>query len=42
MNHHDQYYLFADESVQGGEFFSNFYGGALIPQAEYEGVREKN
>jgi len=41
MNQFDQYYLFADESVQDGSLFSNFYGGALVPQAEYEGVRER-
>ncbi|MFT5632426.1 MAG: hypothetical protein ACI9SQ_000131 [Rubritalea sp.] len=38
---HDQYYLFADESVQDGNLFSNFYGGALVPLSEYEGVRER-
>lgn len=41
MDSHDQYYLFADESVQDGPLFSNFYGGALIPQSEYEEVRDR-
>lgn len=41
MDQFDQYYLFADESVQDGPLFSNFYGGALIPQPEYEGVRDR-
>ena len=41
MDLHDQYYLFADESVQEGELFSNFYGGALVPLSEYEGVRKR-
>lgn len=41
MDHFDQYYLFADESVQDGSLFSNFYGGALVPQPEYEGVRTR-
>lgn len=41
MNQFDQYYLFADESVQDGPLYSNFYGGALIPQPEYEGVRDR-
>lgn len=41
MNHFDQYYLFADESVQDGPLFSNFYGGALVPQPEYDAVRTR-
>ncbi|MGB0993942.1 MAG: DUF3800 domain-containing protein, partial [Akkermansiaceae bacterium] len=41
MDLHNQYYLFADESVQDGTLFSNFYGGALVPQPDYEGVRER-
>lgn len=41
MNHHHQYYLFADESIQDGPLFSNFYGGALVPQPEYEDVRTR-
>lgn len=41
MDSHNQYYLFADESVQDGSLFSNFYGGALVAQSEYEGVRER-
>lgn len=41
MDQFNQYYLFADESIQDGELYSNFYGGALIPQSEYEPVRTR-
>ncbi len=41
MDSHNQYYLFADESVQDGPLFSNFYGGAIVPQSEYSEIIER-
>jgi len=41
MDQYNQYYLFADESVQDGEKFSSFYGGALVPQEKYDEVRDR-
>jgi len=32
------YYIFCDESVKRGKYYSNFYGGLIIEQRDYEKV----
>ncbi|WP_192351112.1 DUF3800 domain-containing protein [Algoriphagus sp. Y33] len=32
------FYIFCDESISSGRYYSNFYGGCLIPIADYERV----
>lgn len=32
------YTIYCDESAKKGEFFSNFYGGALIKSSEQEAI----
>lgn len=31
MNYEKQYWIFADESIQEDRYFSNFFGGCIIP-----------
>ena len=31
MKHEKEYWIFADESVQDGRLFSNFFGGCIVP-----------
>ena len=34
------YLIFCDESLLKGQFFSHFYGGALVRSKDYEDVRK--
>lgn len=34
------FYLFCDESVSKGDFYSNFYGGVLVGGSRYEAIRD--
>lgn len=34
-----QYIIYCDESVKNGEYFSNFYGGALVRSIHLEEVK---
>lgn len=36
-----EWILFCDESVGKGEYFSNFYGGALVKASQYERITRK-
>ena len=35
-----EYLIFCDESLLKGQFFSHFYGGALVRSKDYEDVRK--
>jgi hypothetical protein len=36
-----EYVIYTDESVSGGAFYSNFYGGALVRSPDLHGVRQE-
>ena len=36
-----EYILFCDESEKRGQFFSNFYGGALVGASHYMAVTDR-
>jgi hypothetical protein len=36
-----EYILFCDESVKEGKFYSNFYGGVLVPASAYEAASRR-
>jgi len=35
-----RYYIWLDESVKKGSYFSDFYGGVLVESSQYEGIRK--
>jgi hypothetical protein len=35
-----RYYLYCDESVKKGNYYSNFYGGALINSVDYNLIND--
>lgn len=35
----DEYVIYCDESISSGDYYSNFYGGALISSTEIDTVR---
>ena len=38
----DGYYIFCDESLKRGRFYSNFYGGLIVKKAEFEVVKKES
>lgn len=36
-----EYIIFSDESVQHGQYYSNFYGGLIVGAREYQAVSER-
>ncbi|TQI69333.1 hypothetical protein JM79_0208 [Gramella sp. Hel_I_59] len=38
--HQKRYYIYCDESVKKGAFYSNFYGGALLQSTDYELIKD--
>ncbi len=41
MNHEKEYWIFADESVQDGEFFSKFFGGCIVPASRHAEIEAR-
>lgn len=41
MSHYKEYWIFADESVQEGRLFSNFFGGCIVPAQIYADVENR-
>ena len=41
MSHEKEYWIFADESVVKGEFFSHFFGGCIIPVSRHQEVNQR-
>lgn len=41
MRHEKEYWIFADESVQEGRHFSNFFGGCIIPARQHAAVENR-
>lgn len=37
---HKRYYIYCDESIKKGEYYSNFYGGAMINSDDYNLIKE--
>ncbi len=41
MRNNKEYWIFADESVQEGRHFSNFFGGCMIPAQQHAAVENR-